>query len=387
MSTTRRGFLLATGTTLAAAGLAACAPRTDPRPSATPSAEGPADLEPVFASAFATTGMAGCAIRVRHAGEVWRSTAGVADRRSGDPYPADAYVRIASITKTYTATVVLRMVDEGMLTLDDALERFVPGIPNGAEITVRQLLAMQSGIFDFTADERFVRAFTDDPTMAWSLDDTVAVILRNEPLFAPGAQVAYCDSNYALLGAIAERLDGAPLHEIVAARVVSPLGLPHTYYPTETGIRMPHPTPYVPELTADGAFDPSTSPRVVVELNPAVPAGAGAMISTLEDVSAWGDELVDGTLLSAQTQRERLRTTRFTGQTLDFGYGLGVTNFNEYLGHDGAIFGFSSVVLTRPATGTQIAIVGNESTNSTTPTLTIAVAIIDAIDPSQGTSP
>ncbi len=118
-----------------------------------------------------------------------------------------------------------------------------------------------------------------------------------------------------------------------------------------------------------------------------MPAGAGAMISTLEDVSAWGDELVDGTLLSAQTQRERLRTTRFTGQTLDFGYGLGVTNFNEYLGHDGAIFGFSSVVLTRPATGTQIAIVGNESTNSTTPTLTIAVAIIDAIDPSQGTSP
>ncbi|WP_165314365.1 serine hydrolase domain-containing protein [Agromyces protaetiae] len=176
-----------------------------------------------------------------------------------------------------------------------------------------------------------------------SLDDTIAVLRRNDPLFAPGDQVSYCDSNYALLGAIAERLDGAPLHELVQRRILDPLGLDRTSYPTSTTLPAPHPTPYVPEV------------------------------------------LVDGRLLTAETQRARLKTSKFAGQTLDFGYGLGITNFNEYLGHDGAIFGFSSVVLTRPKTGTQIAIVGNESTNSTTPTLSIAVAIIDAIDPSQGT--
>lgn len=391
MSTTRRGFLLLAGSSIAAAGLSACAPspsdgRTQSPPLPTP-ATTDVDLESVFSSAFATTGMAGCAIRVRHDGEVWRSAAGVADRVSGEPYSADGYVRIASITKTYTATVILQMVDDGMLQLEDALERHLPGIPNGDVITVRQLLAMQSGIFDFTADERFLQAFTADPTMAWSLRDTIDVITRNQPLFAPGENVSYCDSNYALLGAIAEQLDGAPLHEIVEGRVATPLGLADTYYPTETVIRTPHPTPYVPELTADGAFDTSVASRVVAELNPAVPAGAGAMVSTLEDLSAWGDALAEGTLLSAETQRERLETKRFTGQELDFGYGLGITNLNEYLGHDGAIFGFSSVVLTRPRTGTQIAVVGNESTNFTTPTLTIAVAIINAIDPSQGTNP
>jgi D-alanyl-D-alanine carboxypeptidase len=199
--------------------------------------------------------------------------------------------------------------------------------------------------------------------------------------------VQYCDSNYALLGAIAEEVDGTPLAEVIRTRVIEPAGLLNTYCPTDDTIRSPHPQGYVPTLTADGSLDTSAVPRVVNELDPAVPAGAGALISTLDDVSAWGDVLVEGSLLGPETQARRLQTTRFEGQTLDFGYGLGITDFTDYLGHDGAIFGFSSVVLTRPDTGAQIAIVGNESTNSTTPTLTIAVAVINEIDPSQGTGP
>jgi D-alanyl-D-alanine carboxypeptidase len=222
--------------------------------------------------------------------------------------------------------------------------------------------------------------------MPWSLEQTLQVILRNPPEFAPGAEVQYCDSNYALLGAIAARVDGASLAEVITRRVIEPAGLHETYYPADDGIRSPHPQGYVPTVTSAGAIDPAVPPAVVNEVNPAVPAGAGALISTLDDVAAWGDVLADGRLLGPFTQARRLQTQRFEGQTLDFGYGLGITNFNEYLGHDGAIFGFSSVVLTRPETGTQIALVGNTSTNSTTPTLSIAVALIDEIDPSQGTS-
>ncbi|WP_322410387.1 serine hydrolase domain-containing protein [Microbacterium invictum] len=389
MTTSRRTFLALAGTTLAAAGLAACAPGAT-APTAGPTSADPTDgaldgLDAVFAEAFAAAGLAGAAAYVRLGGEEWSQTAGVADLESETPFEAGDYVRIASISKTYTATCILRMVDDGLLSLDDVLETYVPGIANGDVITLRQMLAMQSGIYDFTSNAPFLAAFDANPTMAWSIDDTIAIIKANPPAFEPGAQVVYCDSNYALLGHIAELVDGVPLAEVVTRRAIEPLGLTETYYPTEAGIRDPHPTPYVPVVSSDGSVDTSAEPTIVEEVNPAVPGGAGAMISTLSDLSAWGDELASGTLLTPETQAERLKTTRFEGQTLDFGYGLGITNFNEYLGHDGAIYGFSTVVLTRPQTGTQIAIVSNESTNFTTPTLTIAIAIINAIDPEQGT--
>ena len=388
---TRRALLSAAAGASALLALDACA-----SPSAAPAATGGstggsdtddpnAVLAAAAATAFATSGLAGCSMRVRRDGSFWRGTFGVSDLSTQEAFRSDDFVRIASITKTFTATAILRIVDDGLLALDDTLSTFFPSIPNAGEITIEQMLGMRSGVFDFTAEDAFDAAFEADPTMPWSIAETVEVINRNEPLFAPGARVQYCDSNYALLGAIAEKIDSAPLDEVIQKRVIEPAGLLNTYYPTDDSVKTPHPQGYVPTLRADGTFDSRGIPRVVNDVNPAVPAGAGAIISTLADVCTWGDVLVDGSLLSATSQARRLQTHRFVGQKLNFGYGLGITNFNKYLGHDGAIFGYSSVVFTRPDTKTQIAIVGNESTNSTTPTLSIAVAIINAIDPGQGT--
>lgn len=391
MRSTRRTFLMLAGSSLALAGLSACTPTSGPAAGGasgggTPAPSASLDvglLQSTFTKGVQATGLAGAAIRVRHNGQVWESTAGVGDRGSNTPYPANGFVRIASITKSYIGTIILQMVAEKNLTLDDLLERHVPGVPNGGAIKIRHLLGMRSGIFDFTADEKFLADFTADPTMAWSVEDTIEVIQRNEPLFPPTAKVEYCDSNYALLGAIAERLDNAPLDQIIATRVTSKLGLKDTYYPTDATLRTPHAMPYVPTMKADGSIDPAGPATVVTDVNPDVSGGAGAMISTLADLAAWGDELVNGTLLPPDLQAERLKVQRFEGVPMNLGYGLGIMNFNEYLGHNGAIFGFSSVVLTRPQTGTQIAIVGNESTLSSTPTMTIAVGMIRAIDPSQ----
>ena len=390
----RRTFFAASGGLLALAALQACAPVSSGTGTTSGgigtteddrgTTSGPA-LEAAFEKAFAASGMAGAAVRVRLPGQsgLWRSTAGYSDLSTKSPFDPGDYVRIASITKSFVATAVLRMVDERLVSLDDTLDRWYPQIPDASVITLEQMLGMRSGIFDFTSEKRFGEEFDADPTMAWDLDDTLAVILRNEPAFAPGTRVAYCDSNYALLGAIAEKVDGSPLDEVLKNRVIDPAGLTSTYYPVEDGMRSPHPQGYVPKLTAAGAFDTSVAPRVVNDVNPRVAAGAGSIISTLDDVSAWGDQLVSGTLLRPETQARRMQTQQFSGIPLPVGYGLGVMNINEYIGHDGAIFGFSSVVMTRPSTGTQISIVGNESTNSTTPTLTMALALLDVIDPSQ----
>jgi D-alanyl-D-alanine carboxypeptidase len=245
---------------------------------------------------------------------------------------------------------------------------------------------MQSGIPDYTANPGFVERFTADPTLPWSDADTLAVIAEaTGPDFAPGERVAYCDSNYALLGMVLQAVTGEPAGTTITSSVIEPLGLKTTLYPTDAGIPAPHPTGYVPDLPdPTQPFDNAARPpRVVDDVNPAVASTAGAMISTLDDLQTWGTELVAGTLLRPETQAQRLQFRRFDGQQLDVGYGLGVLNVKEFIGHDGAIFGASSVVLTRPQTRTQLAFVANESTNSTTPTLAVALDVIRALYPDQ----
>jgi D-alanyl-D-alanine carboxypeptidase len=345
-----------------------------------------ATLDRVFAEQFEATGVAGLAGVVRIGDGIWSGSTGVVDLETGEPFRAEDFVRIASITKTYAASAVLILVDEGLIDLDAVLETYVPGVINGDVATIADLLGMRSGIPDFTANQGFLDRFTADPTMPWTNEDTLAVIAESPgPDFAPGDEVVYCDSNYALLGMVIEEVTGEPAGAVITSRVVEPLGLGSTSYPTDAAIPEPHPTGYVPDVAdPNEPFDnEARPPRVVTEVNPAIPSTAGAMISTLEDLQTWGVELVEGSLLTPETQAKRLETNRFTGQQINFGYGLGITNLNEFLGHDGAIFGFSTVVMTRPQTDTQIAFIANESTNFTTPTLTVALGVIQALYPDQ----
>jgi D-alanyl-D-alanine carboxypeptidase len=320
----------------------------------------------------------------------WSRVAGVRDLATQEPFSLDDRVRCASITKSFCATAVLQLVDAGALSLDDRLDRFVPGIAGGDRITIEMMLGMRSGIYDFTSDETFLAAFETDPAMAWSDERTVDVIRAGTPAFEPGAKVVYADSNYALLGVVLRQVTGRPPGEVITEKVVAPLGLTATSYPTSPAMPEPHPTGYVPVLVGgdpNAPFDNAASPpRVVNEVNPDVPSTAGAMVSSLDDLRAWGRELGDGTLLSPASQERRIAASaRLDGQQLNLGYGLGVLTLNEFLGHDGAIYGYSTIVLRRPQTDTTIVLVANESTNSTTPTFAIAFSMIAALYPDQAT--
>jgi len=111
-------------------------------------------------------------------------------------------------------------------------------------------------------------------------------------LFAPGAELSYCDSNYVLLGMVIEKVTGTPAGEVITSSAIDKLALPQTSYPMSTAIPDPHPTGCVPPVTDPNAkFDNAAQPpAVVTELNPAVPATAGAMISSLDDLRVWGGE-------------------------------------------------------------------------------------------------
>jgi len=314
----------------------------------------------------------------------WQRTGGYSNLETKTPYAASDFVRIASITKSFAATAARQLVDSGQLSLDDPVERFVPGLPNGTTITLENLLGMTSGLFDVTADDGFAATFDQNPVMPWSFNDTLAIVKAHPPTFAPGAQMQYCDTNYAVLNEILAKVAGQPAGTVIT-RHVEGLGLRSTSYPTTSTVPDPHPTAYVPSVKDPQApFDNAASPpKVVNEVNPAVAATAGAMISTLDDLHPWGREIAVGSLLKPATQALRLQARRFPNTPVNIGSGLGCERLNDFTGHNGAIFGYSSVVFHNPTLDLTIAAVGNESSNSTSPTATFAYQSVKTLIPSQ----
>jgi D-alanyl-D-alanine carboxypeptidase len=250
------------------------------------------------------------------------------------------------------------LVDAGQLTLGDHLESYVPGIPNGDQITIEQLLGMTAGIYNYVEDPAFESAYSADPLLPFTPDDALAIISQHPPDFAPGERLNYSDSNYVLLGLIIEQLTGQSVGEAITAGVIEPLGLAGTSYPT---------TPEMPDPYTRGyASDPERSGlRDVTRSDPAVAGPAGAMISTLADLRIWTTALAEGSLLSPEMQRERLRWIHVPGRDFDLGYGLGIMELNGFMGHNGSIFGYSTWMMHLPDDDATIVVLTNRAETQT----------------------
>ena len=302
-------------------------------------------------------------------------TYGVSDLATQKPMALDDHVRIASITKSFTATAVLRQVQRGRLELSDKLDRWVKGIRYGKRITVRQMLAMRSGVYDFTSNATFGRRFEANPLLRWKPADVVRIIRANRPQFRPGAKTEYADSNYVLLGIILEKVTGRSAESVISRDVIDRAGLSETSFPTRARMPTPFSRGY---FAGDDGMGPA---RDFTLVNPKVAWTAGGMVSTLGGIEKWGRVLARGTLLSPRLQRQRLRFGRFPNPGPFAGYGLGILRFGDWLGHDGAIFGFSTVTMYEPASGAQIMAAANLSSNFSTPTLEIMGRIAQRLYP------
>ena len=153
---------------------------------------------------------------------------GTADT-AGTPMSPDLHYRIASVTKTFTAYAVLRLVDQGKVALPDPISRYVPDLPNGDRITLRDLLAMRSGVYDFANDQAFFGRYLADPTYPnWTPDEALQIMRAHAPEFTPpDEQTVYCNSNYVLLGYVIEKATGRPAGEHLGT-VIRELGLTNT---------------------------------------------------------------------------------------------------------------------------------------------------------------
>ncbi|MFJ4525398.1 serine hydrolase domain-containing protein [Streptomyces sp. NPDC088810] len=285
---------------------------------------------------------------------------GVADKATGRRMTPDLYTRIGSETKTFTVTALLQLVDQGKVGLDDTIDKYVDGVPNGHEITLRQLAGMRSGLFNYSEDDDFFKALTSDPRRPFTPQQLLAYSFRHPVLFQPGQKFSYCNTNLILLGLVVEKESGQRLGDYLKQHILDPAGMKDTSLPSGSQFPRPHAQGYT-DQTANGKVAETAG------WNPSWGWAAGAMFSTLDDLRIWAPtvatgELPDGKrMISRATQRQRLITpaTPIPG----VGYGLGIFNVHGWIGHNGSLPGYESLTVYLPATRTALVVVLNTDTD------------------------
>lgn len=269
----------------------------------------------------------------------WTGARGLADLEAETAVEADDLFRIGSITKMFVATVVLQLSEEDLIGLDDPIREYLPAevienIENADQVTVRQLLNMTSGIYDYLENDAFFEAIEADPDHTWTAAETVTYAYDQPAYFEPGADFYYSNTNYNLLHMIIENITGNSLAEELQTRIFEPVGMTHTYLETELGKGI---VKGYTDFDDDGELDDVTL------VNEGNGLGDGGIISTAADLALFPPALFDGELLEEETLDEMLD---YVEDSEGGAYGLGVDYAEEdyglVLGHSGATAGFQS---------------------------------------------
>lgn len=357
----------------------AVAARALPAAAAGPMPSGTAEaLEKAAREGLLNASSEGAIIAVRTPQGTWIKALGLADKATNTPMSDTMYSRIGSVTKTFTGTLVLQLVQDGRLSLDDPIGKYFPDIPRGNDVTVRMLMNMTSGIASYSLDPTFQREIFSDPTKQWNPDQLIAMGLALPRPFEPGAEFDYSNTNTLILGRLVEKLTGTSYAEALKARIIDPLHLTGTSLPGPEGaLPSPHPT----GLTLQGLPDGQTTPQDATAWNPSWGWAAGALTSTASDLLVYGRALGTGQgLLDERTQA--LRYASIPGPA---GYGLAVGCIDGWLGHTGEIPGFNATLYYDTRSDTTIAVMVNSDILSgdctRTPTLPGGPRQLPCMDP------
>ncbi|MEZ4588742.1 MAG: serine hydrolase domain-containing protein [Gemmatimonadales bacterium] len=285
-------------------------------------------------------------------GREWVGTAG----RAGDgPLRAEHLLSIASITKTMTGAVVLRLVEAGALSLDDTIGRWLPPHANvDPAITVRQLLNHTSGVANYTGTEALANAIVADPARRFTIDELLDFV--GPPSFAPGERTQYTNTAFLLLARIAEQATGDPMLALYRRHLWEPLDLSEIFLPGA----MPPPGPVPHSLAPSGVVDPLDWMASLTAAN-----AAFGLMASARTVARWGHALFAGSVLTPATQAAMRVLVPAAGNIPgETGAGLGIRSY-RYLGRvqyghsGGSAFG-SSLLLFDPESGVTVVVAMNQ---------------------------
>lgn len=293
-------------------------------------------------------------------GQTW-SGAGTTDLDRKHLLQQDDVLRVGSVTKTFTAVLILKLVEAGDLSLEDPLAKWFPEFPNAEAITVRQLLNHSSRIPEYIPKVMLKSIL---PSTYWQAEEVVDIVAQDETPFAPGSGWEYSNTNYVLLGLIAEEVSGKTVTQLLHEQILDPLDLDHTYFvPYE-----PAPAGPVPGFDRDLSSFPGMLDIGSDNTSWATAAfTSGALASTAEDLGVFFDRLFAGALLSPATMGEM--TAFISAPNPDFpeqtGYGLGLMQLEvggrEFVGHVGWFMGSTAIAMVAPDKNQVIVVTSNLS--------------------------
>ena len=315
----------------------------------------------------------------------WTATFGTAEIGKQVPMKMSDLFRIGSNTKTMTSTVILQLVEEGKLALNDPIAKFVPGVPNGKKITIRELAEMRSGLYSYSFDPGFNKTLDKQPKKAWTSGELLKIAFSHKPNFAPGKEYEYSNTNIILLGVVIEKLTGQTASKAFQERIFGPLRMKHSSLPepNQWKIPGPHAEGYqfgtnvqtiesyaVPKAEQAAALDGTLLPVNYTDSNPSWAWTAGGAISTPRELATYAKALGTGKgLLSPKMQKVRLKSLRpvVPGDKSGVAYGIGLAQFAPgIVGHDGQVPGFSSFMAYDINTGDTIILSANLSASPVT---------------------
>lgn len=323
--------------------------------------------------AWVAEGATAALAEVREPAGTWRGASGVS--RVGQPgrVAPDGRFRAGSVTKTFVATVVLQLAAERRLRLDDPVERWLPGqLRNGGQITLRHLLTHTSGLYEYSDDLiESIQVWLPNRYRTWRPAELVAAADRHDPLFAPGAQWSYSNTNYVLLGMVVRAVTGRGYAVEIRDRIIRPLHLRQTWSPgASPDIAGPHAHVYL------APQDTGLPTRLdVTRINPTIAGASGDLVSSAADLNTFFRALLTGRLLPP-AQLAEMKSPVSPG-----GYGMGLESTTlpcgvTVYGHGGGIFNYATLSFHTADARRQVTASINAFTGNLDPT---AIALLDRV--------
>ena len=273
--------------------------------------------------------------------EVYTKTIGFIDLETKKSADKKTAYRVGSISKSFTACIIMKLVEKKKLKLSTPLARFFPKIKNSSQITIEHMLNHSSGIYNFTNSDEYL-AYMQKPM---SREKVVEKIIEFGSLFDPGTDADYSNSNYVLLSIIAEKVTNKTFHALIEDMITIPVGLKHTYYGGKINSAK----------NEANSFERVKKWKVATETNMTIPIGAGAVVSTPSDLNTFWTAFHQNKIVS-QASKEKMMQIKN-----GFGLGLFQIPFNEKkaYGHKGGIDAFQSMSYHFPAENLSVSYTAN----------------------------
>ena len=310
-------------------------------------------IDRIFREAYPQTGPGAAVLVIQDGKPVLRKGYGMAEIELGVPIRPDMVFRVGSVTKQFTAACILKLVEQGRLSLSDDLRKYLPDYPYPAgvrRVTIEQLLTHTSGIKNYT---EVPSRYPKQPKEDWTLSRLIEAF-RNEPFdFEPGTSWHYDNSGYILLGAVLEAVTGKPYAEVVSSWIFEPLGMKDTRYGNDA--------PIIPRRVSGY----QTGPDGIVNayyVSMTQPYAAGGIVSTVDDLAKWQAALDTDKILSAESRRRMWTPVTLPDGTLTrYGFGWGIWSWQGHsvVEHGGRINGFSTANLRLPDDHLYVAVLSN----------------------------